>query len=195
MLFHCCQSIEQCGKVVLPLGKKLVLLCDYCFVVKDYQLFWVVHSWPLHISHALVKTFGVIRACKCLEFTPFYQPPFILSSLHHCRRSIHVFYFPLADLVFLPSILYQTRFLLLISSFSSVLFPSNQSICFLTVALSFSLDTWYMVNLKAFHFSYTVPAGISACLQVIPYSVDLVGAGCELPDRHFAFPHSPLHSL
>ena len=141
---------------------------------------------PWHSSHTLGKTFEVIRVCKCLELSCFCQPPFIFfSSVHVCLKSWqHVLYLALADLMFLLSMLFMARWQLLISSSSSLLFPSNQSLHFLTEVLSYSFDTLYMIDLKVFHFSAIAPAGISANLfsKVFRSSlpVDLDWVGCKL---------------
>ena len=68
-------------------------------------------------------------------------------------------------MVFLLSLLCTVNFLLLIIFSCSILFQLNQSLCFLITVLSFSLDTLYTIDLKAFHFSSIVPARISACLS------------------------------
>ena len=81
-----------------------------------------------------------------------------------------------------------------------MLFPSNQSSRFRTAEPSISLDTLYTIDLKAFHFSSTVPAGISVSLSFSKacrssLTVDLDRDGYELPDWNFVFPHTPPHSL
>ena len=58
----------------------------------------------------------------------------------------------------------MARFLLLNSS-SSVQFPLNQSLCFLSAMPSFFFDILYTIDLMAFHLSSSVLAGISACLS------------------------------
>ena len=76
-----------------------------------------------------------------------------LSFLNVCPRSWqYILYLALGDLVFLLSMLFPAWFLLLTSSFSSVLFLSNKSSCFLTVVLSIFLDILYTIDLKTFHF-------------------------------------------
>ena len=113
----------------------------------------------------MVKPLGSLESVSVWSSAAFVSHHLFFSSLHLCQRSwLHILYLVWADLVFLLSMLFLVRFLLLISSSSSMLFPFNQSLCFLTAVLSFSLNYLYMIDLKMFHSS-TIPAGILTSLS------------------------------
>ena len=117
---------------------------------------------PTHSTHNLVNPFGIMRVCKSgVQLLLLVTIYFWVLCI--CQSWSHVWYLVITDLVFLLSMLFLARFLLLIKSFCSILFSSNHSSCFLTPVLSFSLDT--KTDLKAYHFSSTAPVKISASLS------------------------------
>ena len=120
----------------------------------------------------------------------------VLFQIILCQGSWQYFlYLVQADLVFLLA-----RFLLYINSSNYMRFPLNQSSCFLTAVLNFSLDTLQTIDLKVFHFSSTIPTGISvrmpfsnACSSSLTLLI-ICPVSYEIPDWHFVFPHSMLYS-
>ena len=101
--------------------------------------------------------------------------------------------------MFLQSMLFFARFLLLISSSIFMLFPSNRSSCFLTAVPSFSLDSLYTTDLMVFQISSSVFPEISASLffneaWMLSLIVDFDRVGCELPEWPFALSHLPSHT-
>ena len=140
MLFHWLRFIELCCKVVLPQRKKLVLFLSRLAVVLSGSLL-VPHSshavcvhkniwdhWSLQVSgvqplSSATIYFWVLCISGVEVETMFYICPWC------------------SYLVLWLSMLFLARFLLLINFSNSLLFPSNQSSCFLTSVSNFSLDT------------------------------------------------------
>ena len=120
----------------------------FCCRRLTFVFFAGVHSWPTHSSYL------VSLKSECVwSLVTFVSHHSFLSSLHVRRGSWQYILYPnWAELSFLLNMKFLARFLLLICSSSSVLFLLIQFSRFFTAVPRFFLDTFYLIDLKAFHF-------------------------------------------